>query len=130
MRRNKSSALRCDVARFTTHEPNLSCNKSTFCNKICTYCAFYRPKPNLFCSKRGKSNVWRDYRAILSKQKSVLTQFNLIFCNTGLNVCGKTRNIAFQLVLQQCCKTGCTFFCRFFRGALLSLLKATKAKLF
>ena len=28
---------------------------------------------------------------------------------TGLNMGGKTRNIAFQLVLQQCCKTSRTF---------------------
>ena len=26
------------------------------------------------------------------------------------DVGGKTRNIAIQLVLQQCCKTSCTFF--------------------
>ena len=25
-------------------------SSSTFCNKICTCCAFYRPKSNLFCS--------------------------------------------------------------------------------
>ena len=30
---------------------------------------------------------------------------NLICCLTGLNVGGKTRNIAFPLVLQQCCET-------------------------
>ena len=29
---------------------------------------------------------------------------------TGLNVGGKTCNIAFQLVLQHCCKTNCMFF--------------------
>ena len=28
----------------------------------------------------------------------------------GLNVGGKTHNIAIQLALQQCCKTSCTFF--------------------
>ena len=32
---------------------------------------------------------------------------NLICCLTGLNVGGKTRNIAFPLVLQQCYKTSC-----------------------
>ena len=37
---------------------------------------------------------------------------NLICCKTGF----KARNIAIQLVLQQCCKTSCTFFCcPFFR---------------
>ena len=34
----------------------------------------------------------------------------IICCKTGSNVGGKTRNIAIQLVLQQCCKTSCTFF--------------------
>ena len=34
---------------------------------------------------------------------------NLICCNKSLNAGGKTRNIAIQLILQQCCKTSCTF---------------------
>ena len=33
----------------------------------------------------------------------------LISCKTGLNVGGKTHNIVVQLILQQCCKTSCTF---------------------
>ena len=44
--------------------------------------------------------------------KPVLQQIRLLI---GLNVGGKTRNIAIQLDLQQCCKTSCTFFvARFF----------------
>ena len=39
--------------------------------------------------------------------KPVLQQIRLL---TGLNMGGKTRNIAIQLVLQQCCRTSCTFF--------------------
>ena len=39
--------------------------------------------------------------------KPVLQQIRLL---TGLNVSGKTRNIAIQQVLQQCCKTSCAFF--------------------
>ena len=39
--------------------------------------------------------------------KPVLQQ---IWLFTGLNVGGKKRNNAFQLVLQQCCNTSCTFF--------------------
>ena len=34
--------------------------------------------------------------------------YHLICCKTGLNAGGKTRNIAIQLVLQQCCRTSCT----------------------
>ena len=39
--------------------------------------------------------------------KLVYQQIRLL---TGLNACCKTRNIAIQLVLQQWCKTSCTFF--------------------
>ena len=39
--------------------------------------------------------------------KPVLQQIRLL---TGLNVGGKTRNNAIQLVLQQCCRKSCTFF--------------------
>ena len=34
---------------------------------------------------------------------------NLICCKKGLNVGGKKRNAAFQLLSQQCCRTICTF---------------------
>ena len=44
--------------------------------------------------------------------KPVLQQIRLL---TGLNVGGKTLNIAIQLVLQQCCKTSCKLLvARFF----------------
>ena len=59
------------------------------------------------------SRVWRNCRVILSNQKSVYTldlQQVLFFCKTGLNMGGKTCNIAIQLVFQQCYKTSCTFF--------------------
>ena len=39
--------------------------------------------------------------------KPVLQQITLL---TGLNVGGITRNIASQIVLQQCCETSFTFF--------------------
>ena len=39
--------------------------------------------------------------------KPVLQQISLL---TGLNVGGKTLNIAIQLILQKCCKTSYTFF--------------------
>ena len=39
--------------------------------------------------------------------KPVLQKIMLL---TGLTMGGKTRNIAFQLALQQCSKTSCTFF--------------------
>ena len=39
--------------------------------------------------------------------KPVLQQIRLL---TDLNVAGKMRNTAIQLVLQQCCKTSCMFF--------------------
>ena len=48
-----------------------------------------------------------DVARFTTHNKPVLQQIRLL---TGLNVGGKTRNIAIQLVLQQCCKTSCTFF--------------------
>ena len=45
--------------------------------------------------------------------------YNLISCKTGSNMGGKTRNIATQLGLQQCCKTSCTFFVARFTAALV-----------
>ena len=51
--------------------------------------------------------------------KPVLQQIRLL---TGLNVGGKMRNIAIQLVLQQCCKTSCAFFVARFFVPLVSQL--------
>ena len=48
-----------------------------------------------------------DVAGFTTHIKPVLQQIRLL---TGLNVGGKTRNITIQLVLQQCCKTSCTFF--------------------
>ena len=45
--------------------------------------------------------------------------YNLISCKTGSNMGVKTRNIATQLGLQQCCKTSCTFFVARFTAALV-----------
>ena len=56
--------------------------------------------------KRATKNVQLVAR-FTTHIKPVLQQIRLL---TGLNVGGKTRNIAIQLVLQQCCKTSCTFF--------------------
>ena len=45
--------------------------------------------------------------------------YNLISCKTGSNMGVKTRNIATQLGLQQCCKTSCTFLVTRFTTALV-----------
>ena len=53
-----------------------------------------------------------DVARFITHIKSVLQQIRLL---TGLNMGVKTRNTAIPLVLQQCCKTSCTFFvARFF----------------
>ena len=101
-----------------TFKPVASCEKllqkegssSTFCNKICTCCTFYRPKANFFCSKLRDSRVWRDSRVILSNKKSVLAQHAATFTcfKTGLNGGVKKRNIPFQHVLRQFCKKSST----------------------
>ena len=48
---------------------------------------------------------------------SVFQQIRLL---TGLNMGGKTHNIAIQLVLQQCCQTNCTFLVARFSVPLFS----------
>ena len=70
--RRDVNTLYSDVARFTTHESNLSCNKSVCCRlrkvvaesrelfyflqeNLYNLRSFYRPKANLFCSK------WRNF---------------------------------------------------------------------
>ena len=122
------SELNSDFARFITRELNLSCSKSgcctcekllqktesscTFCNKISTFCAFYRPKANFCYNKLNVTLVYglTSCNFIHQKQYSLYaTCNNLICCKTDLNLDGKTRNIAFQLVLQQRRKTSCTF---------------------
>ena len=115
--------LNSDVALFTTNFSgceellhNWVESSSTFCNQICTCCAFYRPKANFFCSKWLKSCVWRDSRVILSNQKSVFEQLattSFVARQVSMGVSGKTRKIAFQLVLQQCCKRSWTILSPF-----------------
>ena len=60
-----------------------------------------RPKRTDFVA-RGRTTLYLP--------QQLFAIFNhLICCKTGLNDASKTRNIAFQLVLQQRCKTSCTF---------------------
>ena len=54
-----------------------------------------------------QNDLNNDVARYTTQIKPVLLQIRLL---TGLNMGGKTRNIAIQLVLQQCCKTSCTFF--------------------
>ena len=51
--------------------------------------------------------------------KPVLYQIRLL---TVFNVSDKTCNIAIHLILQQCCKTSCTFFVARFTEALVATL--------
>ena len=51
-----------------------------------------------------------DVERFTTHIKPVLQQIRLL---TGLNMGGKTGNIATQLVWQQCCKKSCTFLCPF-----------------
>ena len=53
-----------------------------------------------------KNELNSDVARFTTHIKPVLQQIRLL---TGLNRGGTRRNIAFQLVLQQCCKKGCTF---------------------
>ena len=71
---------------------NLSCNiTDNFSLETLAILRVFPPTSNLSCSKSG----------------SVLT---------GLSVAGKTRNVAFQLVLEQCCKTSWKFLLPVYRN--------------
>ena len=45
---------------------------------MCTCCAFYPPKANLFCSKWRNPRVRRESRLIVSNQKSVFTRPDML----------------------------------------------------
>ena len=80
------------VARFTTHS-DLPCNKSGCCRKkrvvlpfatkICTCCAFYRPKANLFCSKWRKSGCMIMHNACTGLVRHIcnctVSLYNLVY---------------------------------------------------
>ena len=73
-----------------------------FCNKICTCCASYRHKANLFCNNWRNSHVQRD--SIQSEVSILTTGNNLICCETGLSY-GKTGSKRVQIDSQHCCGT-------------------------
>jgi len=69
----------------------------------------------------------QDYSLLCATTFRNLQQPDLL--QDRFDVGGKTRNIAIQFVLQQCCKTGCTFFCPFyrtFRGTSLGWFSNTR----
>ena len=69
-----------------------------------------------------------DVARFTSHIKPVLHQIRLL---TVFNVSDKTCNIAFQLILQQCCKTSCTFFvARFTEVLVVSLIMLLTKYLF
>ena len=97
---------------------NLFCNKSSCCifrrvgrestewlyffetTSVRVAC-FTGPRQTCFVARAVR--VWRDSNVILSSEKSVFTlSSNLICGKAGLNVGGKTCNIAFNHVPQQC----------------------------
>ena len=86
-------------------------SSSTSCNTICSFCAFYRPKANMFwCFVANDATP--VYGVTPAYQKSEFTQLNHLICSVAKQVWpvgDKTHNTAFQLALKQCCKTSCTF---------------------
>ena len=90
---------------------NLSCNKSVYC-LFCTYL-----NSDWMKLHRGYT-IHRRYvigcKTSLSWARKKCNKFRFTNCNnlgcrkTGLKVGSKMHNFAFQLVLQQCCKTSCT----------------------
>ena len=94
-------------------------SSSTFYNKICAYCPFYRTKVNLLYSEWRNSSVSRDFRVILSNSKSVFTQLattGFVARQVWLFTGGKTRNIVIQLVLKEVAKQVARFCRRFYHS--------------
>ena len=118
----KRVAKRC--CTFYHPRSNLPCNKSGCC-RLRKVVAQSREQFYFFATKSAhvvrftglrqtyftasdvrNSRIWHDSGEILSNQKSVFTQFaaSFICSKTGLNVGGKTQNIAFRHVLHQFAK--------------------------
>ena len=72
-------------------------SSSTFYSKTCVCGALYRDV-NPSCM------AWLPRNSIQSQDSIHAASNNLMCCETGLNVCGKTRNVTFHIVLQQCSK--------------------------
>ena len=73
-----------------------------FCNKICSCCALYWSKANLFCNWWRNSCVWRHFCVINGLLSEVSIHATWIAtpwlsCKTGLSVGGTSRNFVFQL---------------------------------
>ena len=108
-----------DDCSTITCEINFVEKPITFKLKVSTVIFYKYPHNMLKVRKNGQQKRATCFATLLYNElnsdvtrftthiKPVLQQIRLL---TGLNVGGKTRNIAIQLVLQQCCKTSCTFF--------------------
>ena len=113
---------------------NMSCNKSglagcekllpkvesssNFATKSVHVARFIGPRPANVTYFNSPVRLESRVIFIQSDVSVHTTCRKLICCKTGVNVGGKTCNIAFQLVLQQCFETSCTFllpFCCSFR---------------
>ena len=133
-----------DIARFTTHESNLSFNKSaccrlrkvvaekvgsssTFCNKICTCGALYRPMANLFCNKWRNSHEKHDSCVIFSNQKSVFTQLATTWFVWTWVV--KRATFLFNSFCSNVAKQVASFCCPFYHSVMLATLSVIKTKL-
>ena len=72
-------------------------------------------------SKTGKKNVQLALqhccKSDVARLPLKLKPVNKLICEKTSSLLVKMRSIATQLVLQQCCKTSCMFFCQLFYRA-------------
>ena len=83
---------------------------STYCDKICTCCAFYRPQVSVRQSCFAVP-VWSEFRTILFNQKSVFThlqQPDLLQERLRTRAVKRATSLC-NSFLQQRCKTSCAF---------------------
>ena len=91
-------------------------NSFTFCKKSLHVARFTGPRQTCFAA--SDVNPVHGSRVILSNQKSAFKQpaATFICCNTGLNMGGKTRNIAFNTFYSNAADQSCTILLPFYRS--------------
>lgn len=108
--------LNSDVPSLTTHQLNLPKveNRSTFCKKISTLRAFYRPRANLFCSYSDVTRVYGvtpvQFYPIRSQCSHNLHQLNFLQESFELGWKSAQHNISTSFAVKQVARFCCLFY--------------------
>ena len=106
--------------------------KATVLQVLCKYIFFPRNQfEGYFLLKSTIPPLKSRMLGPFSNQESVVTQLGAISFvarMVGTQVLGGETRITFQFVLQQCCKTGCTYLLSIFTEALCLYFRETAVK--